>query len=147
MPSGHPAEFDKDASSSLWDLSAASPWSSEDARFTYCDANIDFLSTALGIPWETTKTVPFNSCIPYLGFIWDLEAHTITLSDEKKAKYTGVIMEWNSQPRHTQEEVEKLYGKLLHACLVVPKGQAYLTNLESMLQNFHNCPFMLHSPP
>jgi hypothetical protein len=147
MPSGRLAEFDEDAGFIFQDLSTASSRSPEDAIFSYCDADIDQLSSTLGIPWETSKTVPFSSRVPYLGFIWDLETCTVTLSDEKKSKYIHAIVEWNLQPKHTQEEVEKLYGKLLHACLVVPKGRAYLTNLESILRGFNNRSFVPHSSP
>ena len=37
------------------------------------------------------------------------------------------------RPTHSLEDVEKLYGQLLHVCLVVPMGRAYLTELERML--------------
>ena len=40
-----------------------------------------------------------------------------------------------------------MYGKLLHACHVVPAGRSYLTSLEVFLGQFHNHPFHLHSPP
>ena len=43
--------------------------------------------------------------------------------------------------------MQKLYGKLLHTTLVVPAGQAYLTNLEAMLALFNNRPFVPHTPP
>jgi hypothetical protein len=57
------------------------------------------------------------------------------------------ISEWFSKPTHPLEEVQKLYGKLLHACLVVPAGRAYLTNLEIMLGSFASSPFVPHHPP
>ena len=44
-------------------------------------------------------------------------------------------------------DVEKLHGKLLHTCLVLPMGQAYLTEVECMLRIFHNSPFLPHSSP
>jgi hypothetical protein len=36
-----------------------------------------------------------------------------------------------------------LYGKLLHTCLIVPEGRAYLTKLEGMIAIFHDSP---HKP-
>jgi hypothetical protein len=44
-------------------------------------------------------------------------------------------------------EVQKLYGKLLHAACIVPLGQAYLTNFESMLGIFKDHPFLPRTPP
>jgi len=48
---------------------------------------------------------------------------------------------------HPLVEVQKLYGKLLHASLVITAGCVYLTNLEAMLSGFNNSPFMPHTPP
>ena len=54
---------------------------------------------------------------------------------------------WFSQTSHTLEEVEKLYSKLLHACLVRPSGRAYLTELEHMLGIFHDSLLVPRSSP
>jgi hypothetical protein len=53
----------------------------------------------------------------------------------------------NTTYTHTLPEVQKLYGKLLHATLIVPSGRAYLTNLESMLGIFKDRPFLPRTPP
>lgn len=36
------------------------------------------------------------------------------------------MQEWLNQPMHTLGDMEKLHSKLLHICLVIPMGQAYL---------------------
>ena len=133
MPNDLPAEFDEDASCALKDCSPDSIRSDIDSSFSYCDADIDALSEQLGIPWESSKTIPFSSMVPFLGFHWDLSNKTVEIMEEKKNKYKDAIKEWQSQPTHTLEDVQKLYGKLLHASLVAPAGRAYLTNLETML--------------
>jgi hypothetical protein len=144
MPDGHPMEFDEDAGVSFRDLSSNSPHSPEDAMFMYNDADIDYVSSLLGIPWESTKTIPFWHSFPYLGFSWDLQAHMVTIPPTKKEKYSDAIAKQAVSPTHTLEDVQKLYGKLLHASLVVPAGRAYLTNLESMLSTFNNHPLISH---
>jgi hypothetical protein len=48
---------------------------------------------------------------------------------------------------HNLLETQKLYGKLLHASLVIPAGRAYLTNLEAMLASFNGSVFIPHTPP
>ncbi len=48
---------------------------------------------------------------------------------------------------HTLKDVQKLYGKLLHASLMAQEGRAYLTGLECMLSIFHDAPFKPHTPP
>ena len=127
MPNGRSEEFDEDMASPLQDLSRTSERSQEDALFTYADDDIDRLSNELGIPWETSKTIPFGSTVSYLGFVWDLDACMVAISAEKKLKYLNAIEEWERKPRHALAEVQKLYGKLLHASLVVPAGRTYLT--------------------
>jgi len=84
---------------------------------------------------------------PILGFVWDLDTHTVAVPVEKKLKYLNTIKEWEKKLTHALAEVQKLYGKLLHASLVVTAGHAYLTNLEAMLSGFNNSPFMPHTPP
>ena len=122
MPDGRPEEFDEDMATPLCDLSCISPHLSSDAVFTYADTDIDHISEMLSIPWESSKTVPFGFVVPYLGFIWDLEVHTVAIPESKEMKYLNTIEEWEKKPRHTLVEVQRLYGKLLHASLVVPTG-------------------------
>jgi hypothetical protein len=58
----------------LRDLADRFPRNAEDEGFTYVDADIDELSQRLGICWELSTSVPFGPEVPYLGFLWDLEA-------------------------------------------------------------------------
>jgi hypothetical protein len=141
MPDGAHEEFDEDCSTRL------RIFASEDCEYAYKDSDIDSISNGLGIVWETSKTVPFNFSIPYLGFIWDLKDRTVTIPDSKKHKYLAAVEEWEKRPTHVLLEVQKLYGKLLHATLVVPAGRAYLTSLETMLGIFRDRPFMPRTPP
>jgi hypothetical protein len=129
------------------DLSSQSVRSAEDALYSYNFDDIDALSDALGIPWEKSKDLPFSSSSSYIGFRWDLDAHTVALTPEKCQKYSTAITDWLLCPRHALNDVQKLYGKLLHACLVVPAGRSYLTNLEAMLVLGGLHPFTLYSSP
>jgi hypothetical protein len=47
---------------------------------------------------------------------------------------------------HTLEDVQKLHGKLVHACSAIPRGRAYLTSLEKMLSLCGNQPLLPHRP-
>ncbi len=111
------------------------------------NADIDTISKRLGIQWEVSKSVPFGTEVPYLGFCWNLCTCIVYLLEEKKEKYLAAIAEWESKCMHNLLETQKLYGKLLHALLVMPAGCAHLTNLEAMLGSFHNRIFLLHTPP
>ena len=147
MPDDSPAEFDKDAACPIFDFSPLPNRSSHDSLFTYCDHDIDLISNRLGIPWEPSKAVPFSSVVPYLGFEWNLPERTVTITSAKKAKYSAAIKEWLPHPTHDLEETQKLYGKLLHACLVLPAGHAYITGLETLMASFSTNPFVPHHAP
>jgi hypothetical protein len=147
MPDGNPSEFDEDMSSVMRDLSSKSNRSETDMDYTYCMADIDALAEELGIPWEHSKDIDFAQTFPYIGFSWNLENKTVSIPAAKKQKYLVAIKDWKEQPTHTLAEVQKLYGKLLHACSVIPAGRAYLTTLERFMANFNNSPFMPHTPP
>ena len=147
LPSGATQEFDEDCRATLRNLANASPRTAEDQRFAYADVDIDKISARLGIKWEASKATPFGTQVPYLGFRWDLDTRVVHLLEGKKIKYLAAIAEWESRRTHNLLETQKLYGKLLHASLVVPAGRAYLTNLEAMLGAFNNNTFLPHTPP
>jgi hypothetical protein len=147
LPDGTPEEFDEDCHSLLRDWAGLSPRGASDQDFAYADADIDAVSGRLGIKWETSKTVPFGAQVPYLGFLWDLDTRTVSLLDKKRTKYQTAIAEWERERTHSLLETQQLYGKLLHASLVLSPGRAYLTSLEAMLASFHNSPFVPRTPP
>jgi hypothetical protein len=147
LPDGSPEQFDEDCSATLQDLAWRSLRSTEDKAFAYADADIDELSQCLGICWEPSKSVPFGLEIPYLGFLWNLNARTVCLLEKKRLKYIAAITEWEEKRTHNLLETQQLYGKLQHASLVIPPGRAYLTNLETMLAICHNSPFLPRTPP
>lgn len=122
MPDDWVKEFDEDFSFPILDLSAAFPRSPEDAHFTFCFDNINHLSKILGIPWELAKDILFASCAPFIGFLQDITTHSVSIPQKKKEKYLATIRDWEIQPPHTLWQVQELYGKLLHAFLVLPAG-------------------------
>lgn len=147
LPDDSVEEFAEDCAFPLRDLSAASPRSAEDAAFTYCFADIDMLSDRIGYVWGAEKDVPFQTVCPYTGFDWDIEKRTVSISLAKREKYIAAIAVFRLSRTHNLEDVRKLYGKLLHACAVVPRGRAYLTSLETALSLGHSRPHMQLTPP
>ena len=140
MEDGRLEEFDEDNSVPFQDLSPTT-------QYTYDDSDIDRISHHLGIPWEISKTIPFGAVVPYLGLTWDLDEKTVAIPDAKKKKYLACIGEWFQRQTHTLAQVQSLYGKLLHSCLVIREGRAYLTSLEAMLSISYNRPFIPRTPP
>src|SRR6266849_5041118 len=131
----------------LKDLSASSPRSSHNAKFTYGMHDIDRITAGLGIPWERSKDILFDTVVRYISLDWDIASHTVALPNLKRDKYQLAILEWTAYTTHTLHDVQSLYGKLLHACHIFPVGQAYLTQLEIFMGNFHDTPFQPHTPP
>ena len=146
FPDGTLNEHVEDCEFPCADLSSASPHSFEDSLYTYNFDDIDSFSDTLGIPWEKAKDLPFASSTTYIGLQWDLSSLTVSLSLEKRSKYIASIEEWLLRERHTLNDVQKLYGRLLHACLIVTSGRAYLTSLETMLALCNPHPFIPYLP-
>jgi hypothetical protein len=140
LPNDQPAEFDEDAAHPIAAFTNLHNQLFPDSLFTYCDADIDHISGKLGIPWEPSKSIPFSSAVPYLGFDWDLSHRTVAISDNKRSKYRMAIGDWLPRHTHTLDEAQKLYGKLL-------PGRAYLTSLEALLASFNANPFVPHHAP
>jgi hypothetical protein len=115
--------------------------------YPYGFDNIEEVTRPLGIPWESSKDIPFNHVVPFIGFSWDLDKQRVALPDSKKEKYLRAIAEWKSRAAHSLDDTRKLYGKLLYTCLITPRGRAYLTDLEKMIGSFRDRPFSLRHPP
>jgi hypothetical protein len=146
FPDGSFDIFSEDCAFPILDLSSSSVHGTADADFSSSFAEIDRASSPLGIPWESTKDSPFAFTVVYIGLFWSLPALTVELAETKKDKYRAAITNWHSRETHVLLDVQQLYGKLLHSCLVVPAGRAYLTSLESMLAICGDRPFVPHHP-
>ena len=90
--------FDENMAAPLHNLANASTCPPKNIHFTYTDTNIDLLSEELNIPLELSKMIPFAMFVPYLSFLWDLNAHMAADPTEKKEKYLNVIKEWSQKP-------------------------------------------------
>jgi hypothetical protein len=58
-------------------------------EFSYSHGLVEIYnkSCPLGMPWHPKKWCNFTSIFIYLGLLWDIVCHTVTLSDEKQKKY------------------------------------------------------------
>jgi hypothetical protein len=123
-------EGDGDMVFPLRDLSNASPRSAYEASFAYSMADINRIAAPMGLPWERSKDIPFGtqSVICYIGLEWDIAWHTVALPHDKREKYRAAISNWTARTTHTLDQVQSLYGKLLHACLSHYPGGPRLPN-------------------
>jgi hypothetical protein len=53
---------------------------------------------------------------------WDLSSSMVTLATEKKAEYLQEIWKWQAHPMHSCKDGQRLYGKILHTCHIIPQG-------------------------
>jgi hypothetical protein len=114
--------FSEDCRFPLIDLLHHSLHSLTDGLFTSNFTDIDHTSDLLGIPWEPPKDTDFAFQVLFIGLLWDLLYLTVGLGDSKRVKYLAAITEWLLCPTHVLLNVQKLYGKLLHACLIIHTG-------------------------
>lgn len=148
LPDGRVEEFDEDMTFPIRDLSRESARSAADARFSYNTDDLDDISSQLGIPWQSDKSTPWASSFTFTGFLWDIDSRTVALTEKKRLKYLEAVRDWRAGSRaRTLREVQSLYGKLLHACHVIPAGRAYLTHLEAALGIFGDNPWLPRTPP
>ncbi|KAF7315770.1 Reverse transcriptase ribonuclease h [Mycena indigotica] len=147
LPDGRIEEYDEDFATPIEDWSGVSSRSVADAEFCYNFNDINAVTDPLGVPWKSKKDIPFSEAAPYTGFIWNLADRSISLTPEKAEKYRNCITAWLAKRTHTLQEVQRLFGKLLHASIIIPAGRAYITKLEYMLGVFHDKPFMPRTSP
>src|SRR5882672_1172846 len=61
--------------------------------YPYDLLTVKHVTDPLGVPWHPieSKGQDFNSTVSYVGFIWDLERHSISLSSKKRLKYLSKV--------------------------------------------------------
>ena len=82
-----------------------------------------------------------------MGFVWHIAKREVEPPRERAEEYRREVEEWMEKDTHTLGSVQKIYGKLLHASLVVPSGRERLTELERTLALGHKNPFQPRHPP
>jgi len=64
-----------------------------DLQYSYDITTILSITDLLGIPWHPIKAKgqDFHSTVSYVGFIWSLDSHSISLSCKKSIKYLAKV--------------------------------------------------------
>jgi len=100
------------------------------------------LTDPLGIPWHpiNTKGQDFRSMVPYLGFIWDLELHSISLSPKKCLKYLSKVRSLLHMTNSliSQKDCMFILGTLQHLSFVYKEGHSTLPPFLVFLAKFPN---------
>jgi hypothetical protein len=116
--------------------------------FSYSLTEIYAIAKRLGWPWKDSKTRPFASQFKYLGFIWDLEAKTVQIPDQKKQRYLIKLEPWREGQKFARKDVESVVGTLVHCSLAIPDGRSHLPSLSRFAAsfNFVSSPFVRRTP-
>ena len=113
--------------------------SSPNPAYSYDESDIWRVADSLGWPWAPKKCFPFAPQFTYIGFLWDLEAKTVSLPDAKRTKYLAKLGQWLTTTfKPTCEEAESLIGTLNHVSLIIPAGRTHLIHLYRLRASFTN---------
>jgi len=100
------------------------------------------LTDPLGIPWHpiNTKGQDFRSTVPYLGFVWDLELHSVSLSPKKRLKYLSKVRSLlhTTNSLVSQKDCMSILGTLQHLSFVYKEGRSTLPPFSAFLAKFPN---------
>jgi hypothetical protein len=141
MPDGRPMELVESHEHPVRDhtgsdLAHPGPRAEQDRDFAYTFADITQLSDELGVIFGAKKDSPFAPSGVFTGLVWDVQAKTVGISETKRAKYEAALADFLANEVAPLRAVQSIYGKLAHACLVMPEGRAYLTGLERAMGAF-----------
>lgn len=76
-----------------------------------------------------------------------LNRKTCIAPGHQKNNYLLAIYEWKSRKTLSLDNVHKLYGKSLQACLITPRRRAHSTGFEKMMGALQPHPFIPRYPP
>jgi len=108
------------------------------------------ITNPLGVPLHPIdiKGMDFNSWVSYVGFTWDLELHTVSLSIKKHLKYLAKIchslhVDYSS---FSQKECMSILGTLQHISFIYKEGCLTLPPFTSFIAKFPNDFTCRHAP-
>jgi len=88
----------------------------------------------LGVPWHpiAVKCQDFASSVIYLGFLWDLQAHTISLPTKKCIKYLGKVWSFMADAKAKVSCKDVMLFTALYSTSLLFTGKAALHSLHSL---------------
>ena len=111
------------------------------------------LIAPLGVPWHPSKGQEFDFIFSYVGFLWDIPAQTVRLTDDKHRKIVAKLSTFLDDFECCQcpiKRVLSLHGSLTHISFIFPHSRSYLSSLSSFIASFSHCPAdraQEHFPP
>jgi len=108
------------------------------------------VTNPLGVPWHPieVKGQEFKSMVPYIGFIWDLKHHCISLTPKKHLKYLLKVCSslHVTNSLFSQKDCMSILGTLQCLSFVYKEGCSTLPPFLAFLAKFPN-KFLHHHAP
>ena len=118
--------------------------------FTFNLKTIKQITDPLSILWHplSKKGHDFQSFFSYVGFKWDIDSKTVTISSKKCLCLISKIVSLLSIPHLcvNKKTVASIYGSLQHVTLFYQQGQVHLSALSRFLSKFPNDHILHHLP-
>ena len=129
------------------------PFLDNGLRYAYDRASMLSRISSLNVPWHPDKgDLVFSSTTTFLGLLWDLENHHVSLPEHKRLKFFNRVLifitTFNRTPnRCLLKDVEKIHGSLCYIAFVHPEGRSRLPSLSNFAASFHADEFTRRFPP
>lgn len=108
--------------------------------YDYDRAEIIRRVESLGIPWHPEKGQAFfSSVFIFIGFEWNLELKTVSLTELKRQKYLfrvcSFLDSFSGYMCHLND-IQKIHGTLCHVSFVYREGRSRLPSLSNFAASF-----------
>ncbi|GJE95065.1 hypothetical protein PsYK624_112440 [Phanerochaete sordida] len=114
---------------------------------TWTEDDFIALTARLGVPWATEKTRKLASRQQYIGFVWDLEAKSVSLPSEKLEDIHALLGDWlRPRARFTMREAARLHGKLIHVSCIYPLLRPFIRSASRFASSYRDPRAHLHVP-
>jgi len=117
--------------------------------YSYDLASVMKIMDPLGIPWHPieVKGQDFWLQVSYVGFMWNLELHTISLSPKKRTKYLKKVhSSLHTSNAPSRKQCTSILGTLQHISFIYRDGRSRLPPFVSFISKFPNDFTMHHAP-
>jgi len=129
------------------------PFSNNGLCYAYDRASMLSRISSLNVPWHPDKgDLVFSSTTTFLGLLWDLENHHVSLPEHKRLKFLNRVLTFITTFNRTPnccllKDVEKIHGSLCYIAFVHPEGRSRLPSLSNFAASFHGDEFTRRFPP
>jgi hypothetical protein len=95
------------------------------------------LTGAIGVPWSLKKMRPLTATQHYIGFLWNLDARTAALPEEKVWAAQALLRKWlNKGSVFSAHDAASVHGKLVHISCIYKLIRPFLCSIAHFAQSF-----------